>query len=128
MEFGSKHGFVWVFRSTSNITTTTGLIPVANVTVAEYQDTLTQFGTYYYAIEAANVNGTSVVSNCESVVYSGTTTTTTSSTSSSGSTNSKATNVNPFTVPSYPSWAILIFTTGGLIVVIRKRKIGVKFL
>ncbi len=61
----------WVFRDTSNITTTDGLSPIAKVyhPTQIYTDTVTINGTYYYAIiaNATSYAFNSSLSNVENV-------------------------------------------------------------
>jgi hypothetical protein len=57
----------YVFRSSANITSVSGLAPLAAVSQCGYQDRLVRNGTYYYAIVTGNLTGNSSISNCESV-------------------------------------------------------------
>ncbi|QEE16526.1 right-handed parallel beta-helix repeat-containing protein [Promethearchaeum syntrophicum] len=58
--------FYYVFRSTSEITTENymNLTPIATVTTTTFTDNLTEEGTYYYAILAANATLNGTISNC----------------------------------------------------------------
>ena len=55
----------YVFRDTNEITTTTGLNPIAQLTGTTYNDTIETAGTYYYAIIAKDPVGNSSHSNNE---------------------------------------------------------------
>ncbi|MGQ4873164.1 MAG: FG-GAP-like repeat-containing protein [Promethearchaeia archaeon] len=57
----------YVYRDTSYISLTSGLSPIASVSVSHYTDNITINGTYYYVIVAGNAAGNSSISNCENV-------------------------------------------------------------
>ena len=57
-----------IYRSCFPITSEYQLVPIANVSVSHYQDTLSNGGCWYYAIVAENSSGRSAMSNCESVI------------------------------------------------------------
>ncbi|MBW1931589.1 MAG: carboxypeptidase regulatory-like domain-containing protein [Candidatus Helarchaeota archaeon] len=59
--------FYYVFRDTAEITSITGLTPIATVAGTSFQETLRVNGTYYYVILAHNNFGNSSPSNCEGV-------------------------------------------------------------
>ncbi len=56
-----------IYRNTSYINTPDEQLRIVTVTDTNYTDVLTQNGTYYYAVVAANAFGNSSLSNCESV-------------------------------------------------------------
>jgi len=56
-----------VYKNTSNINSPDEQLRIATVTDTNYTDDITQNGTYYYAVVAANAFGNSTLSNCESV-------------------------------------------------------------
>jgi len=56
-----------VYRATSNITTVSGLTPIATCNVNWAQDLVTTNGTYWYAVVATNASGDSLPSNCVNV-------------------------------------------------------------
>ncbi|NVM29837.1 MAG: right-handed parallel beta-helix repeat-containing protein, partial [Candidatus Helarchaeota archaeon] len=64
----STHQY-YLYRDTSFISSVAGLTPIAVLAdpVTSYMDTVTQNGTYYYAVVAGNHIGNSSVSNCENV-------------------------------------------------------------
>ncbi len=53
-----------VFRNTSAINTTIGLIPQVITNATAFQDNITTAGTYFYALIATNIYGNSTLSNC----------------------------------------------------------------
>ena len=57
----------YLFREPTPITTSSGLIFIANLTVCSYDDNLTSVGTYYYAVVACSSLGNSSISNCMNV-------------------------------------------------------------
>ena len=57
----------YLFREPTPITTSLGLIFIANLTVCSYDDNLTSVGTYYYAVVACSSLGNSSISNCMNV-------------------------------------------------------------
>ncbi len=61
----------YVYRSTSTITSVTGLTPIVTLGATSfYADTLTPiFDTYYYVVVATNGVANSSISNCVSVLY-----------------------------------------------------------
>ena len=57
----------YIYRNTTEITSTTGLTPI-NITVLNSSvDTISSSGTYYYVIVAGNIVGNSSISNCENI-------------------------------------------------------------
>ncbi|UYP44744.1 hypothetical protein NEF87_001029 [Candidatus Lokiarchaeum ossiferum] len=67
-DYASDTQDYYVFRSISFITSVTGKVPIATTTSSYYYDENLPDGTYYYVIIAANKNGNSSISNCESVI------------------------------------------------------------
>jgi len=56
------------YRSTSNITSVDGMVPIARVTQSSYQDRIVDNGMYYYVVMAADFLGNiSSISDCEAV-------------------------------------------------------------
>jgi hypothetical protein len=58
----------YIYRSSSNITSVMGLIPIATVTTSTYQNIVTIEGEYFYVIVAGNDGENTTLSNVESVV------------------------------------------------------------
>ena len=58
----------YVYRSSSNITSVTDLVPIDMVFQSAYQDKIIINQTFYYVIIAGNLEVNSSLSNCESVV------------------------------------------------------------
>ncbi len=56
-----------VYRSTTNITSISGLIPLATTADTIYSDINVANGKYYYVIVAKNAAGSSNLSNCQSI-------------------------------------------------------------
>ncbi len=103
----------YVYRSTSFITTISGLIPVITTGDNYTQDTVTQDGTYYYAIVAGSPLGNRSISNCQGVVV--------------------AIEHNPLETPPDLSWIWLVVSLiggavalGAFVVVKRKRHLRPK--
>ncbi len=65
----------YVYRSTSNISTVEGLVPITTVSSSDYIDTLPSEGVYYYVVVAENFAGNSSHSNCQDIEYKIVTTT-----------------------------------------------------
>jgi len=60
-----------IYRDTKNITSVSGLIPIATgISGTSYTDNVYTNGTFYYVVVAVNGGGTSPLSNCSSVVVS----------------------------------------------------------
>jgi hypothetical protein len=57
----------YVYRETTTITSTSGLIPIAHPTISTYQDLGLLNGTYHYAIVATNASGNSSLSNIRTI-------------------------------------------------------------
>ncbi len=57
----------YLFRSRLPIIYTFQMLPIMNISLNHYQDSLSYSGTWYYAIIAGNSSGRSLLSNCESV-------------------------------------------------------------
>lgn len=60
----------YLYRDTQNITSTTGLNPIKELTTNYTQDLILDNDTYYYAVVAGNIAGNSTHSNVQSVVIS----------------------------------------------------------
>ena len=59
----------YVYRSTSNILSVEGLVPITTVSLSEYVDHLPSEGFYYYVVVANNFAGNSSHSNCQNVEF-----------------------------------------------------------
>ena len=59
----------YLYRSTSFIWSVEGIIPIATVSVSEYNDILPSEGFYYYVVVAENFAGNSSLSNCQYIEY-----------------------------------------------------------
>ncbi|NVM27244.1 MAG: VCBS repeat-containing protein [Candidatus Helarchaeota archaeon] len=57
----------YIYRDTSNISSISGLTPIATVVESNYTDILSINGYYFYVIVAGNTLGNSSISNCENV-------------------------------------------------------------
>lgn len=60
-----------LYRSTTCITSLSGLTALASVARSPYTDTLTNAGTYYYVVIATNIYGDSAISNCVKMEFTG---------------------------------------------------------
>jgi len=60
----------YIYRNTSFISSVVGLTPIAMVSGLSYTDKITQNGTFYYVIVAANLMGNTSISNCQNVTMS----------------------------------------------------------
>ncbi|MFX1296611.1 MAG: hypothetical protein ACFFD2_17360 [Promethearchaeota archaeon] len=62
--------FYYVYRDTTEITSTAELTPVGTARGNYSEDTVPTNGTYYYVIVAGNLYGNSSISNCENITIS----------------------------------------------------------
>ena len=57
----------YIYRNSSEITSTTGLTPIGMTPQSQFEDTISTSRTYYYVIVASNTYGNSSISNCENI-------------------------------------------------------------